>query len=188
MFSHMYEQHKQYVCYVWDVESALKKILRMLGIFTEQYQMHDCAAAGIFIIKFDRKNKYFSHVGPDATEKLLLFLEQEVKRFYEEYKNPAPMISDEITEIESFGMKCCYVCGGKIIRDENDENYGTLKPVRDHSHFTGDYRGIAHNKCNLAMKEPKIIPGFAHKSSGYDEKHIRELEKTPGTIGVSHRT
>ena len=35
----------------------------------------------------------------------------------------------------------CHICQ-QIIVDDNDR-------VRDHCHFTGVYRGIAHNACNL---------------------------------------
>ena len=30
--------------------------------------------------------------------------------------------------------------------------------VRDHCHYTGKYRGAAHNICNLRYKVPKEIP------------------------------
>ena len=40
--------------------------------------------------------------------------------------------------------------------------------VRDHCHFTGNYRGAAHFKCNLAFKHPKTIPVFFHNLEGYD--------------------
>lgn len=35
----------------------------------------------------------------------------------------------------------CFVCGKEL--KEGD------KKVRDHSHFTGQYRGCAHDDCNL---------------------------------------
>ena len=39
--------------------------------------------------------------------------------------------------------------------------------VRDHCHYTGKYRGTAHNICNLRYKVPKEIPVVFHNGSTY---------------------
>ena len=44
--------------------------------------------------------------------------------------------------------------------------------VRDHCHFTGKYRGAAHNMCNLRYKIPKNIPLIFHNRSTYDYHFI----------------
>ena len=44
--------------------------------------------------------------------------------------------------------------------------------VRDHCHYTGKYRGAAHNKCNLRYKIPKEIPVVFHNGSTYDYHFI----------------
>ena len=44
--------------------------------------------------------------------------------------------------------------------------------VRDHCHFTGKYRGAAHNTCNLRYKIPKNIPVTSHNGSTYDYHFI----------------
>ena len=46
--------------------------------------------------------------------------------------------------------------------------------VRDHCHFTGKYRGAAHNTCNLRYKIPKNIPVICHNGSTYQSR--RELK------------
>ena len=40
--------------------------------------------------------------------------------------------------------------------------------MRDHCHFTGKYRGPAHNGCNLLYRKIKDIPVFFHNLGGYD--------------------
>ena len=41
----------------------------------------------------------------------------------------------------------CWMCGGEF----NDKDVYYVK-VRVHCHFTGRYRGAAHNKCNFYIK------------------------------------
>ena len=55
--------------------------------------------------------------------------------------------------------------------------------VRDHCHFTGQYRGAAHNKCNLMCKKPKILPVIFHNLQGYDAHlFIKQLGKLEGDL------
>ena len=57
------------------------------------------------------------------------------------------------------------------------------QPVRDHCHFTGKYRGPAHNECNRQFRKPKFTPIFFHNLSGYDSHlFIKNLGKTQGNI------
>ena len=50
--------------------------------------------------------------------------------------------------------------------------------VGDHCHYTGKYRGAAHNICNLRYKVPKEIPAVFHNGSTYDyHLIIKELVK-----------
>ena len=51
----------------------------------------------------------------------------------------------------------------------------------DHCHFTGEYRGAAHNSCNLQFKVPKFIPIIIHNLSGYDSHlFVKNLGKSLG--------
>ena len=50
--------------------------------------------------------------------------------------------------------------------------------VRDHSHFTGEYRGIAQSICNLKYSVPKKIPIVFHNGSNCDYHFIiKELSE-----------
>ena len=40
--------------------------------------------------------------------------------------------------------------------------------VRDHCHYTGEYRGAADNTCNLKYSATKKIPRVFHNGSNYD--------------------
>ena len=54
-------------------------------------------------------------------------------------------INDERKYTDS---EICWICNEKL--DETK--------VRDHCHITGNYRGTAHNQCNLKLKIPKKLP------------------------------
>ena len=44
--------------------------------------------------------------------------------------------------------------------------------VRDHCHYTREYRGAAHSICNLKYSVPKKIPIVFHNGSNYDYHFI----------------
>ena len=46
--------------------------------------------------------------------------------------------------------------------------------VRDHCHFTGEYRGTAHSICNLKCSVPKKIPIAFHDGSNYGYHFIKK--------------
>ena len=52
---------------------------------------------------------------------------------------------------------------------QNDTK-GALHKLSDHDHLTGKYRGAAHSKCsmNVKQKQSSFVPIFFHIFSGYD--------------------
>ena len=55
--------------------------------------------------------------------------------------------------------------------------------VRDHCHCTGQYRGAAHNSCNLQCKKPMILPVILHNLQGYDAHlFIKQLSNIQGVL------
>ena len=70
-------------------------------------------------------------------------------------------------------QKICYICK-KEFNNNDKKNY----KVRDHCHYTGKYRGAAHNICNLRYKVPKEILIVFCNGSTYDYHFIiKELVK-----------
>ena len=95
-----------------------------------------------------------------------------MKRFCKDLKNHASKIIDfkkktmiPLTKEEEDNCNkenTCYICK----KDFNNDK------VRDHCHFTGKYRGAAHNMGNLRYKVPKNIPVIFHNGSTYDYHFI----------------
>ena len=70
-------------------------------------------------------------------------------------------------EIYHNKQKICYTCKKKF--NKNDKKQ---QKVRYHCHYTGKYRGAAHNICNLRYKVPKEIPVVFYNGSTYDYHFI----------------
>ena len=58
--------------------------------------------------------------------------------------------------------------------------YELYHKVRDHCHYTGKFRGAAHNICNLRYKGPKEIPIVFHNDSIYGYHFV--IKKLGGRI------
>ena len=82
-----------------------------------------------------------------------------------EKKKMIPLTTEE--KIDHNKQKICYICKKEFNNNEK-KNY----KVRDHCHYTGEYRGAAHNICNLRYKVPKEIPIVFHNGSIYDYHFI----------------
>ena len=89
------------------------------------------------------------------------------------YCRPTPL---KLTpaEQESFNKaETCHICKKELLSDK----------VRDHCHFTGKYRGAAHNSCNLPCRKPMILPVIFHNLQGYDAHlFIKQLSRLPGEL------
>ena len=91
---------------------------------------------------------------------------------YEKKKNIL-LIPEEKKDYDD--QKVCYICKKEFDNNDNDKKQ---QKVRDHCHYTGKYRGAAHNICNLRYKIPQEIPVVFHNGSTYDYHFIiKELVK-----------
>ena len=63
----------------------------------------------------------------------------------------------------------------RFTTDDDNKKY---HKVRDHCHYTRNYRVAAHDICNLRYKTPKEIPVVFRNGSAYDYYSIiKELAK-----------
>ena len=120
----------------------------------------------------ESKNKLNYYRGDDCMKKFCKDLrEHSTKIINYEKKKLISLITKE--EIYHNRQKISYIC-----KKEFDSNDKKQQKVRDHCHYTGKYRGAAHNICNLRYKVPKKIPVVFHNGSTYDyHSIIKELVK-----------
>ena len=141
--------------------------------YTKKYQKHEPISFCYYIECFnntlckeifndDTKRKQLkSYIktkpeDPDAIDVFIKWLEDDVK-FLANIKEKKMVFTKE--NEKQFNMASdCWICGEELGNDR----------VRDHCHYTGCYRGAAHNSCNLKYRKPESVPVFFHNLTGYD--------------------
>ena len=157
-------------CNLYDKES-----------YTKQYQKHEPPSFCYYIKCFDNEvyePKLVIYTGEDAAQKFVEMLEKDIR----EITNiPEKKVIFRKEEKERFDKETkCWICKEEFKKDDDDKN---KKKVRDHCHFTGRYRGAAHNKCNLNYRKPNFTPVVFHNLSGYDSHlFIKNLGFSEGNI------
>ena len=113
---------------------------------TAKINKHTPSGYSIFpSCSFDEsKNKLNYYRGDDCMKKFCKDLrEHAMKIINYEKKSMVPLTTEEKIQ------KICYIC-----KTEFNNNDKKQQKVRDHCHYTGKYRGAAHNICNLRYKVP----------------------------------
>ena len=82
-------------------------------------------------------------------------------------KEMIPLTYEENKSYEK--QKVCYIFNEEFSTDDDNKKY---HKVRSHCHYTGKYRGAAHNICNVRYKTPKVILVVFHNGSTYDYHFI----------------
>ena len=147
--------------------------------YTKKYQKHEPVSFSYYIKCFDnsvcepilRTYTRTTAEEEDAMDVFIKWLEEDVKAIAN--IKPKEMIFTEEDKKRHNESKECWICGELLKNDK----------VRDHCHYTGRYRGPAHNTCNLKYRKPKFIPVAFHNLSGYDSHlFIKKLGFTNGSI------
>ena len=151
-----------------DFESLIKPMDNCnpdpIKSYTKKYQKHEpisfsyyilCSIDGVYKPVL-RKYTQTKPEGANAMDVFIKWLEEDVKAIAN--IEPKQMIFTEEDRKHFNKASDCWICGEYLANDR----------VRDHCHFTGRYRGPAHNSCNLKYRKPKSISVFFHNLSGYD--------------------
>ena len=132
--------------------------------YTKKYQKHEPVSFCYYIKSFNesvyesRIRSYIKETpeGEDVIDVFIKWLEDDVKAIAN--IKPKKMIFTEEDKKHFNKASDCWICGEDLGNDR----------VRDHCHFTGRYRGPAHNSCNLKYRKQNNISVFFHNLSGYD--------------------
>ena len=147
--------------------------------FTEKFQKHVPVSFAFNVVSkvFKRKLTLYraetneENIGDKFVEELT----DAVREIQNAVKWPKKMKFYAEDKEKFKNATACWICE----EDFKDED----KKVRDHCHFTGKFRGAAHESCNLQCRKPKFTPVFFHNLKGYDAHFIvKALGKIPGEI------
>ena len=148
--------------------------------YNYNYQKHE-PSGFCFYIKgiVDKKIKpiiYTKTKEDDQVSKVFVEKLKEVTEgiYNDFYRRPKPLrLTREEEKLFEKAVNC-HICSREIREDDK---------VRDHCHFTGKYRGAAHNKCNLLCRKPLVLPVIFHNLQGYDAHlFIKQLAKLEGDL------
>ena len=153
--------------------------------FTNTYQKHEPSSFCIYLKALDEMNTNFKPVfytkktpDEDISEEFIKHVVKLTHKIYKDYYDkPKPHNLSSQEEKEFLSATKCHICEQKLSTDEKKRK---ILKVRDHCHFTGKYRGAAHNECNLKCRKPLILPVIFHNLQGY--LFIKQLAKVPGDL------
>ena len=99
-----------------------------------------------------------------------MFVEMLIEDIDEIINIPGKKMDDLTPEQEDQydNAKSCWICNGEFTEDHEEKNY----KVQDHCHFTGKFRGAAHNFCNPKHRRPTFTPILFNNLSGYDAHFV----------------
>jgi len=162
---------KPFVIYA-DFESILQANQDDRGVKSKQYQKHVACGYSFKRVatldKYDKDIVLFRGTGvKDVAEHFISALLKEADEIREIMKNIIEMKLSKKQQREHNAATCCYLCNGEF-----GDKKKKIK-VRDHDHLTGEYRGAAHQACNInyGWRHYKI-PVLFHNLKGYDSHFI----------------
>ena len=186
--NHFKSQNVPFVVYA-DFESFTKPISSHQPdpeeSYTKKYQKHEPSGFCYYIKCFDdsvysQDPVIFTKESEqdDVAQIFVNTLEENIRDIYQEFRFQKKMIFGPEDQKVYEKSTHCHICKQPLT--PNDKTNYT---VRDHCHFTGKFRGAAHNSCNLSYRKPKFFPVIFHNLAGYDSHlFIKNLGKTEGEI------
>ena len=188
MFKHHERSEKLPFIIYADTEALIKEMQNCdpnpQNSYTKKYQKHEPISFSYYIKSFDDnvyKSKLRKYTGDDAMKKFVEWIEDDVKEIANIPDVEMIFGSNELKQFNNTTK--CWICNEEFDDTADEKGYRRNEKVKDHCHYTGRFRGAAHNSCNLKYKKPNLIPVVFHNLSGYDSHlFIKNLGFTDGNI------
>ena len=116
------------------------------------------------------KNKLDYYSGKNCMKNFCLDLKEHATKIIDYEKKELIPLTKKEEKIDN-KQKVCYICKKRFSTDNGKKTTKNFK-VKDHCHYTGKYKGAAHDICNFRYKIPKEFPVLFHHGSTYDYHFI----------------
>ena len=166
--------------------------------YTYNYQKHEPSGFCLYLQGLDGINQLFNAIihtkqsdDEDIASIFVSKLEGKTHKIYNDYYRKPHSL--KLTKKEKKNLnppKICHIWHQDLRQPPHLQTAGRFRggggggarppppPVIDHCHFTGKYRGAAHNSCNLQCRKPMVLPVIFHNLQGYDANlFIKQLAK-----------
>ena len=176
----------QFIIYA-DMECILRPVEEE---HLKEYQIHEAFSVGLYLkcgfdnsqseYRYYRKLEDKNQSPAEWFAQTLLDLSIKIAQFFDNPKPMTPLTREQERAYQE--AKTCHIC--EEVFTEQDVKH------RDHNHFTGEYRGPAHDRCNINYKDTRMVPVVFHNLSGYDSHlFIREIVNGfPGRVTALPQT
>ena len=156
--------------------------------YTQGYQKHEPSGYALYLKGLDGMEINYKPIvytkkteDEDISKKFIKHVLKLTFMIYQKINSkPKPINLTSQEEKDFKSATICRICEQDL---NTDKETGRILKVRDHCHFTGEYRGAAHNQCNLKCRKPHILPVIFHNLQGYDSHlFIKQLGKFSGDL------
>ena len=145
--------------------------------YTQGYQKHEPSGYCLYLKGLDGIDANFKPIvytkkteDEDISKKFIKHVVKLTFMIYKTfYSKPKPLNLTSQEEKDFQSATICHICEQDLFKDKET---GKILKIRDHCHFTGEYRGAAHNECNLKCKKTLILPVILHNLQGYEFQEI----------------
>ena len=153
--------------------------------YTATYQKHEPSGFCLYLkgVVDNFKPIVYTKKKPDEdiSKKFIKYVVKLTQKIYKDYyQKPKPYNLTKEEEKDFQSASFCHICEEELSIDKKTNK---IDKVRDHCHFTGKYRGAAHNQCNLLCRKPLILPVIFHNLQVYDAHlFIKKLGRVQGDL------
>ena len=153
--------------------------------YTKTYQKHEPSGFCLYLkgvvdnfepIVYTKKKP-----DEDISKKFIKYVVELTLKIYKDYyQKPKPCILTKEEEKDFQSASFCHICEEELFIEKKTNKF---VKVKDHCHFTGEYRGAVHNQCNLLCRKPLLLPVIFHNLQGYDAHlFIKKLGRVQGDL------
>ena len=151
---------RPYIVYA-DMECTLEKTNNINNI--HNHIPNSCCF--YFVCTYDSTQNVLWHdIGNNCVENMILELNKLSYNCINKMKHNEEMIMNENDMKKAKTQRKCHICNNCFKPDE--------VKCRDHDHRTGEFRGMAHKKCNINYYNNFYLPIVFHNLRGYDGHFI----------------